>query len=44
MTYAEVAEAPDIIAAHERAGLPTPRVREGERIYTELLSEPHRAH
>lgn len=44
VTYIHAAIAQDIIVAHERAGLPTPRVHEGERIFTELLSEPHRAH
>src|SRR5581483_2100549 len=44
VTYAELAEASDIITAHERAGPPTPPVHGGERIYTELVSEPHRAH
>ena len=44
VTYVQAASAEDIIIAHERAGLPTPRVHEGERIFTELLSEPHRAH
>lgn len=44
VTYLRAATPEDVIAAHERAGLPTPRVHEGERIFTELLSEPHRAH
>lgn len=44
VTYAEAANAEDIVTAHQRAGLPAPRVYEGERIFTELLSEPHRAH
>lgn len=44
VTYAQATSADAIIQAHERAGLPTPHVHECERVFTELLSEPHRAH
>lgn len=41
-----VVEAPserDVLAAHERAGLPRPDVVKAELLYTELLAEPRRA-